>query len=121
MTKSRRGRATSALPSCGFDHLSLLSFVSMLGASAFGVVIAGKMHNLDYPAILPGVALEYHVNGSCTAESFPVIVKRAFVPKLQHYFGPERDLTDPKHWVLLIIDSGGGSLLHISVEFVMLC
>jgi hypothetical protein len=90
-----------------FQHVSVLGFIALDGSSQGpGVICSGKMVNTNWPVIWPGASFAVGPEGSCTTQIFAKFLKEAWLDHLS----PEQ-LQSPK---VLILDSGGGALLHLS-------
>ena len=106
----RGSHPTGAAPDISWDHVTLLSFLPLCGEPCIGVITPTKRAHPDFQTAFPKSKIWANPSGSATHESFCWM--------LQEYGKRAREVqkipaSDP---VVLIADTGGGALLHLSAN-----
>lgn len=110
-------KAVGQKPETGWEHITLCSFLPLAGSSyPVGIVCPTKRVHPDFSVACPGAYFWGNEGGSNTSESFAYFVQECFgkVAREQHHIPEDNALC-------LVLDSGGGSLLHLSVGLVQVC
>ena len=111
----RGSHPTGAAPDISWDHVTLLSFLPLCGEPCIGVITPTKRAHPDFQTAFPNSKIWANPSGSTTHESFCWM--------LQEYGKRAREVqkipaSDP---VVLIADTGGGALLHLSANIAKVC
>ena len=111
----RGSHPTGAAPDISWDHVTLLSFLPLCGEPCIGVITPTKRAHPDFQTAFPKSKIWANPSGSATHESFCWM--------LQEYGKRAREVqkipaSDP---VVLIADTGGGALLHLSANIAKVC
>ena len=108
-TSSRGRRSTFATTEVGFKHISIVGFVSLAGVSyGPGVVVSGERVDPTWSKLWDDASFAATKKGSITVDLFLQFLHDAFVAQMPPHL--------QKAYKILILDSGGGALLHISVK-----
>ena len=110
------GRATSDAPGNSFGHITMCPFLAAGGLySPAYVVMTGTSHMRAWKETWPEAHVSATPSGGMTAALWT-----QYVLLFHDWLRTTHDMkaTEP---VVLIIDSGGGSLIHLSTDFTMLC
>ena len=110
-------RLTSQLGLFPLSHITVCSFLPLAGSSyPVGIVSPTKCVHPDFSLACPGAYFWGSEGGSNTGERFAYFVQECFgkVAREQHHIPEDKVLC-------LVRDSGGGSLLHLSVSLVQVC
>ena len=109
------GSAVGMVGEANFEHVTLTSFVSAAGdAYPLGIVTPTKRLHPDFGLACPGAVFAANESGSTTAQTFCYFTLECCLKKARARVGPGKSL-------VLILNSGGGALLHVSVPLVALC
>jgi hypothetical protein len=98
-----------------FEHISVLSFMPLEPFQLpRGVVVSGKTVDPQWQEAFPLGKFQAHESGSVTARTFVWFVEQCCLFPMQERLGPGVPF-------ILMLDSGGGSWMHLGVELSILC
>ncbi|CAJ1436557.1 unnamed protein product [Effrenium voratum] len=107
-------QATTDIGSASFGHVTLLPFVSVGGdVGPANIIMSGTSRMKAWDAVWPSANIAATEHGSCTAKLFT-----EFVVLWEKHC---RDVlkVPREQQLVLLCDSGGGSLIHMSVELTL--
>ena len=110
------GKVTADVPSASWGHVTLLPFVSLDGhVDPPNVILQGSSFMKSWSKVWPAANVAANEKASCTADLFSQFV----LLWARHC----RDVLQvpAAQQLVLVCDSGGGSLVHLSVECTQLC
>ena len=113
----RGGKAAGQKPETSWEHITVCSFLPLAGSPfPVGIVTPTKRVHPDFSVACPSAVFWGNEGGSNTSESFAYFVQECFgkVSREQRKIPQDKALC-------LVLDSGGGSLLHLSVPLVQVC
>ena len=101
-------KATGTKPECSWEHISLCTFLPLLGQTFMGIVTPTARIHKDFQTICPDACFWANPGGSNTAKSFVYFVLQ-WAREVRKTIPLEKSLA-------LMLDTGGGSLLHFSLD-----
>lgn len=108
-TRSGRSKAATASAVTSFEHISCCSFLPMRGAALpVGVIVPQKRLHESFQRIWPEAFFFANPGGSQTASSFITMLEQCCLKPLRTQWPNREDKC------LLMLDTGGGSHLHLS-------
>ena len=114
-TRAGRGTASTTAATTSFEHITITSFMPVTGDPLpVGVILSRKSLNDSMPDLWPEAKFWCSDSGSQTPETFPAMLEACCLRPLRERFPDRNDK------ILLVMDGGGGSWLHISVPMVLL-
>ena len=114
-TRAGRGTASTTAATTSFEHITITSFMPVTGDPLpVGVILSRKSLNDSMPDLWPEAKFWCSDSGSQTPETFPAMLEACCLKPLRERFPDRNDK------ILLVMDGGGGSWLHISVPMVLL-
>eukprot|EP00438_Fugacium_kawagutii_P006800 Skav218528 [mRNA] locus=scaffold2478:307127:308656:- [translate_table: standard] len=114
-------RAASVAPGMAFSHISVLSFLPLElppGRSTHlpvGVIVPHAKTTQSMATAWPAAHIRANPSGSMTSSLFAELVSLCFIEPLR------AESPDPSKELLLMMDGGGGTYLHISPHLSALC
>ena len=111
--QSSRASAVSSSPT--WQHITVASFISLSGRRyPTGVVVSTSTVHQDFAQLWPKAFFYPNKGGSVTAAIFADMVQQCLAR-------PARDFIATGKPLVLCLDSGGGSWLHLSAAFLKCC
>ena len=108
--------ATKSVAEGSFGHISLLPFVSMSGkVSPPSLCVQGSVYCKSWTTMWPEAEIRATPKGAMTGELFC-----QFCIRWERWVRESLDIPRPTE-LLLLLDSGGGSLIHLTPEFTIFC
>ena len=100
----------------GLQHITLLPFADLGGAVAPPyVIVSGKKVMRSWSVVWPEATIRATPKGSVTSELFvQAMIRWAEWTRAEHKLPMYQPL-------ILVADSGGGALLHLSTDFTLAC
>ena len=95
-------------PECSWEHISLCTFLPLLGQAFMGIVTPTARIHKDFQTICPDACFWANPGGGNTAKSFVYFVLQ-WAREVRKTIPLEKSLA-------LMLDTGGGSLLHFSLD-----
>ena len=115
VTRSGRSKAATASAVTSFEHISVCSFLPMSGAALpCGVIVPQKRLHESFERIWPEACFFANPGGSQTAASFITMLEECCLKPLRERWPNREDQC------LLMLDTGGGSNLHLSPSVMVL-
>ena len=107
----RQGFVQMATPS--FPHISVVTFAALSGRQDLrpGVITATKSYNEELMAQWPDAIFEHSPKGSMNEENFALMIKECCIDPLRN--------AGVQGTIVIVADSGGGTLLHLSASLVV--
>ena len=116
VTRRMRGKASTTSATCSFTHITVTSFMPLNGPCLpCGVIVPFKQVNKHFEDLWPGARFYAHETGSQTPLTFPAMLEECFLIPMRERW------PDKGKRLLLWLDSGGGSMLHLTVSTALLC
>jgi len=108
-----RSRAVGEAPELSWSHITLTSFLTLTGTPPLpvGVVTPTSRTNEEFGNVFPRAIFQANKSGSTTADIFTYFF-------VECYCKPMRQTVDISKPLILVLDSGGGSFLHLSPRLV---
>jgi hypothetical protein len=104
-----KSSASANLGQAGFKHITVLGIISLAGDSyGPGVACNGNNISSSWSDIFPGASFAATPEGSVTTDIFLKFLKETWLDRISE--------DDRRAWKVLILDSGGGGLLHLSLD-----
>lgn len=115
VTRSGRSKAATASAVTSFEHISVCSWLPMRGpALPCGVIVPQKRLHQSFERIWPGALFFANPGGSQTASSFITMLEQCCLRPLRSRWPNREDKC------LLLLDTGGGSHLHLTPSVMVL-
>ena len=110
-----KSHAAGQEPNLTWSHISILSFISLDPTVQLpvGLIAPLAKTNKTMEEAAPGCIVAASSTGSMTAAIFPVMLETCFLK-------PVREQIPMDEPLVILMDSSGGSWLHISIEAVLL-
>ena len=110
----QKGRRKADLESGNIKHVSVLGIASAAGVSLGpGVVVSGKMVNRQWSKSWPGAFITTSESGNVSGEAFVQLLRATWLERLS--------AADQKAKKVLLLDTGGGQMPHVSISMWRLC
>lgn len=110
------GQATAEVCSSSWGHVTLLPFVSLDGhVGPPNVILQGSSFMKSWQTVWPEANIASNEKGSCTADLFSQFVLLWAKHCREVLKVPE------SQQLVLVCDSGGGSLVHLSTQCTLVC
>ena len=116
VTKEMKGKSSTSMTACSFDHITVCSFMPLLGEPLPpGVICPFKKVNTHWQECWQSARFYAHDSGSQTPHSFTDMLLHCYLKPMRVRW------PDLQQRLVLGMDSGGGSLLHLTVETAVVC
>ncbi|CAE7565729.1 unnamed protein product, partial [Symbiodinium sp. CCMP2592] len=110
------GSATCSVTEGSFGHISVLPFLSLGGhCSPPSVVVSGTVYSKQWETVWPEAAIRATPKGAMTGELFV-----QYTIRWANWVRAELEVEETQPLVLLL-DTGGGSLIHLTPGFTIAC